>query len=204
MKQKFQTPGETYQDREQYWIERIVEARSYPGGVMKYCRDNGITKEIYYHWFHKVKDKVESWQVPLDTNVKRRKKPPRIPKGTSRSARPRSEWASLVKDCQRAGMRPTEFARENNLEKVTFCRWYRRLAGESPACRNDVKRTVAADAKSIFVPVKIAEPEEEVEKDEFPRHAAIQIALGNGRIVHVHEGCAAALLKMVVLTLEDC
>lgn len=145
MSGKFQTPGETHEERKQFWISLITEARSYPGGIQKYCRDHGIGKEIYYHWFKFVKGHVPGWSVPLDTNTKRRIRPRKVKSCQSTPKRTRSEWMTLVKQCKESRQTPSAFARQNNLNKVTFCRWYRRFANEVSEVGNR-KRDLAKEA----------------------------------------------------------
>jgi transposase-like protein len=198
MKNKFQTPGETYEERKQYWLERIAEARSYPGGILKYCRNENITKEIYYHWFRKLKNEIESWQTPLDTNTKLRKRPPKT-KSSRKLAPPRTqrEWRALVAQCKESGLTPSAFAREHNIHKVTFCRWYRAFFDPG------LYRASSKKQRNDFVPVKIIEPTSMPPECDSDGDDVIEILLHKKRTIRVRVGCSPEFLKLVVSALEE-
>ena len=40
------TPGDLQEEREQYWIKIINEARRYPGGVIAFSKSQGYGKYI--------------------------------------------------------------------------------------------------------------------------------------------------------------
>jgi hypothetical protein len=200
MKTKFQTPGETYEDRESYWLQRITEARKYPGGIQKYCRDHDISKEIYYHWFGRVKHLVEGWTLPLDTNRKRRKHPPKV-KSDRGASKPRSkkEWSALVAECVHARLKPSAFARKHSLSKVTFCRWYRRLSKEPSQVipRKD-------SSEPCFVAVNVIDSGPAKTEQNVATLSSIEIVLHNGRTIRVQEQFKPDLLKAVISILEEC
>lgn len=56
-----QTPGYSKEEREQYWITIINEARRFPGGVLAYLNSNGYEKNNYYHWFKKLRPEHPEW-----------------------------------------------------------------------------------------------------------------------------------------------
>ncbi len=56
------TPGYTDEERDQYWIEIIVEARKHPMGITDYLTQHGIEKNNYYQWFKKLRKAHPEWK----------------------------------------------------------------------------------------------------------------------------------------------
>jgi transposase-like protein len=40
--------------RPENWADRVKEAKKSPGGIAKYCRENGIVKSNFYYWKKKL------------------------------------------------------------------------------------------------------------------------------------------------------
>jgi len=55
------TPGKSPADRKKYWTEIIEEARKYPNGITRYCRDKRVSKDNYYQWFKRLKEEHPEW-----------------------------------------------------------------------------------------------------------------------------------------------
>ena len=55
------TPGYTDEERAQYWIEIINEARRHADGVTAYLLSQGIEKNNYYQWFKKLRPSHPEW-----------------------------------------------------------------------------------------------------------------------------------------------
>lgn len=49
-------------ERELYWITVIEAARRNPRGVKQYLEDNGISKDLYYQWFSKLRKQHPEWE----------------------------------------------------------------------------------------------------------------------------------------------
>ena len=67
------TPGKTPAAKEKYWTKIIEEARRYPKGVTEYCRLMNVSKNNYYFWFKRLREKHPEWHdltnrpdVPLE------------------------------------------------------------------------------------------------------------------------------------------
>lgn len=75
------TPGYSDEERAQYWIEIINEARRYPKGVTAYLLSQGIEKNNYYHWFKKLRQSHPEWN-DLANDPKHRAMRDRAKKGT--------------------------------------------------------------------------------------------------------------------------
>lgn len=179
MKSKFVTPGETTEEREEFWLEKIAEAREYDGGIAKFCRDHNIGKEIYYQWFGRLKDRIEDWRTPLDTNRKRRKSPPKKKTNVASSpARSRREWLALVEECRNSGLTPSAFANKKGLNKCTFCRWVRKAAGTYVDARKK-STTLPLDD---FVPVRVIDTPVLVAQPGSNADFAIEVVLVNNRV----------------------
>jgi transposase-like protein len=55
------TPGDTNEERSEYWIRIITEARRYPLGVTAYLASRGLEKDNYYQWFKKLRKTHPEW-----------------------------------------------------------------------------------------------------------------------------------------------
>ena len=201
MNSKFKTPGETTEEREEFWLDLIAEARNSSGGVTKFCRDRQIGKEVYYHWFGRLKDRIDQWQTPLATNKKQRKSPAKEKSRRNVSPpRTRKEWANLVALCNSSGLTPSAFARKNNLNKVTFCRWYKRsFSSEVQAISTNKKTLPAVEFVAVNV---IDKPSIAISGDENLSNI-VEIYLANKRMLRVRPGCTPDFLKTVISILED-
>lgn len=201
MPETFRTPGDSAAERDEFWIKKITEARAHPGGILQWCRENNILKETYYHWFKKLKNRIASWNEPLDTNKKRRKKELKI--STKKLVlRSKKEWLDLVDACKRSGKKPSTFARENNLVKVTFCRWYR-FSNSNFSSLKDMKRSRQTTKIENFVPVKIVEAPKNTLSAKTDSEA-LEVVLANGRKIRITGDFSPSLLKTVISTLEEC
>lgn len=68
------TPGESSEEREEYWVKVIEAARQHPGGVTAYCAKNGINKNNYYKWFQKLRFSHPEWEDLANNPVHRAKR----------------------------------------------------------------------------------------------------------------------------------
>ncbi len=59
------------------WTAHIEAARRHPGGVKGYCDGNGITSNLYYQWFKRLKPEHPEWHTPL---------PPKRPRSQPQAA----------------------------------------------------------------------------------------------------------------------
>ena len=55
------TPGKTMAAKEKYWEKIIEAARRYPAGVTEYCRVMNVSKDNYYQWFKRLREKHPEW-----------------------------------------------------------------------------------------------------------------------------------------------
>lgn len=67
------TPGDTPEDRAEYWTKIIEEGRQYSAGVAAFCDDRGINKNNYYGWFKRLRAEHPEW-VDLKNNAGHRAK----------------------------------------------------------------------------------------------------------------------------------
>lgn len=61
----FQTPGDTYQERAEFWVEIINKARTYSAGVAAYCNFRKVPVNSYYGWFRKLRKDHPDWKDDL-------------------------------------------------------------------------------------------------------------------------------------------
>lgn len=72
------TPGDSPEERAEYWTRVIKEARKYKAGVSAYLRDKGLMKNNYYQWFKKLRKEHPEWadlEGPKTRELKARKRP---------------------------------------------------------------------------------------------------------------------------------
>jgi transposase len=55
------TPGFSPEEREQYWVEIITEARRFPDGIGAYLKSKGCEKNNYYYWFKRLSPMHPEW-----------------------------------------------------------------------------------------------------------------------------------------------
>lgn len=55
------TPGKTTASKEKYWEKIIEAARRYPQGITQYCRVMNVSKDNYYQWFKRLREKHPEW-----------------------------------------------------------------------------------------------------------------------------------------------
>jgi hypothetical protein len=55
------TPGFTDEEREQYWIKIINQARRDPRGVTAFLLEQGVEKNNYYQWFKTLRRSHPEW-----------------------------------------------------------------------------------------------------------------------------------------------
>ncbi len=98
------TPGFTDQEREQYWVEIINQARRDPRGVTAFLLEQGVEKNNYYQWFKTLRRSHPEWQ-DLSKNPSHRAK-----KESSKSGAklPKTE---VVEKAKRRRWSPKEKAR---------------------------------------------------------------------------------------------
>lgn len=68
------TPGDTTEERAEYWVEIIEQARRFPGGITAFCKQNGISKDNYYQWFKKLRFEHPEWEDLTNNAVHRAKR----------------------------------------------------------------------------------------------------------------------------------
>jgi transposase-like protein len=56
------TPGDSREEREQYWIKIINAARRHPLGITAYLKSQGLEKDNYYQWFKKLRQAHPEWK----------------------------------------------------------------------------------------------------------------------------------------------
>ncbi len=107
------TPGRTYEEREQYWIRIIGEARRYPDGIIAYLERQGIRKNNYYRWFKRLSPTHPEWKNSStdpghSVMMERSKKGAKLPKTqvTERARRRRfsaQEKSRILDEFENAG-----------------------------------------------------------------------------------------------------
>ena len=100
----------------------------------------------------------------------------------ARRMRRRSEWALEVAGWRESGKPAREYAASRGLNPKSLKWWATRLK------RSD--EGAATTSPAAFVPVRVV--------PQVPRGVPIEIALGNGRVVRVAEGCDLRLLAQVL------
>jgi hypothetical protein len=109
------------------------------------------------------------------------------------------EWAARVKRWQGSGLGAAEFGRREGFkgEQLTWWKWHlsRSSKATAPAKRTQSKRTAKRTrAKAVqFVPVKLPAT---------VSASALEIVLGNGRVVRVPSGCDGAWLAQVLAAVD--
>ena len=68
------TPGISAEEREQYWVETISEARQSPSGISAYLNSMGINKNNYYYWFQRLTPAHPEWEDSSKDSQRRPKK----------------------------------------------------------------------------------------------------------------------------------
>lgn len=68
------TPGDTTEERAEYWVAIIGKARQFPGGITAFCKQNGISKDNYYQWFKKLRFEHPEWEDLTNDAVHRAKR----------------------------------------------------------------------------------------------------------------------------------
>lgn len=68
------TPGDTTEERAEYWVAIIEQARRFPGGITAFCKQNGISKDNYYQWFKKLRFEHPEWEDLTNNAVHRAKR----------------------------------------------------------------------------------------------------------------------------------
>lgn len=72
------TPGDSPEERAEYWTGVIEDARKYRAGVSAYLRDKGLQKNNYYQWYKKLRKQHPEWndlEGPKTRELKSRKRP---------------------------------------------------------------------------------------------------------------------------------
>ncbi len=69
-----QTPGDSKEEREQYWVKIINEARRFPDGITAYLNSKGYEKDNYYQWFKKLRPSHPEWNNLAKDSSHRRMK----------------------------------------------------------------------------------------------------------------------------------
>ncbi len=70
------TPGDSPEERAEYWTGVIEDARKYRAGVSAYLRDKGLQKNNYYQWYKKLRKQHPEWndlEGPKTRELKSRK-----------------------------------------------------------------------------------------------------------------------------------
>jgi hypothetical protein len=95
----------------------------------------------------------------------------------------RAEWIKRVRQCERSGLEPADFARREGIKpkQLGWWRWRLRTSGD-----------LATQAEPEFLPVRVVTPA------PAPVVTPIEIALPNGRLVRVQPGFDPATLERVL------
>jgi hypothetical protein len=112
-----------------------------------------------------------------------------MPQGKPRDPRKEQHWRQLLERWQRSGLSVRVFCRRHCLSEPTFYAWRRTLAQlPSPAA--------AADEPLTFVPI-------DVRHDTPPPAPALELVLGDGRLLRIPQGFDPAALRHLLAALED-
>lgn len=96
------TPGYSDEERENYWIEIINQARLHPHGVTAYLESRGVSKNNYYSWFNKLRKSHPEWndlsKDPALAMKARSKKSGNLPKTEVADKARRRRWSPKEKN----------------------------------------------------------------------------------------------------------
>lgn len=112
-----------------------------------------------------------------------------LPSTRSNESRRAAFWRGHLASQSSSGLSIRAYCREQGLTEPSFYQWRKRLSRENPLCE---------PAHPMFVPVRI-QPAPALEDKQT---VAIEVALGNGRVLRVRPGFDAATLQRVVSALE--
>lgn len=113
-----------------------------------------------------------------------------MPQGKPRDLRKEHHWRQLHDRWQHSGLSVRAFCRRHCLSEASFYAWRRRLGQSSSA-------GASADEPLTFVPI-------DVRHDTLPPAApALELVLGNGRLVRIPQGFDPTALRQLVVALED-
>jgi hypothetical protein len=114
-------------------------------------------------------------------------------------ARREKHWRKILEECERSGLRRSEFCRRNGLRETTLSWWARELRRRDQAGRKSALPKVSPARKSpghAFVPVRVIEaPARETVQD-------VEVVTRGGHVVRVRPGFDAATLRQVIAALE--
>jgi transposase len=105
------------------------------------------------------------------------------------------EWAARVKRWQRSGLSAPEFGRREGFEgrQLTWWKWHLSHRGKAAAATKPTRRKgkprQSRPNRARFVPVKLPAT---------VSGSAVEVVLGNGRVVRVPSGCDGAWLAQVL------
>ncbi|HEY6925467.1 MAG TPA: hypothetical protein VI653_18460 [Steroidobacteraceae bacterium] len=111
-----------------------------------------------------------------------------MPQGKPRDPRKEQHWRQLLDRWQHSGLSVRAFCRRHQLSEATFYA-RRRSLGQQPSA--------GADEPLTFVPIN-------VRHDTLPPAGpALELVLGNGRLLRIPQGFDLAALRHLLAALED-
>jgi transposase len=122
-----------------------------------------------------------------------------MPRAGARDQHKERLWRRLIEQWQRSGLTARDFCAQRGVSEPSFYAWRRTIRqrdqqGRRPPGRNGAGRT---GPKRVFVPVQV------VSTAPTAVAAALEIVLGQGRLVRVPPGFDAMTLRQLLTVLEE-
>lgn len=112
-------------------------------------------------------------------------------KGKPRDPHKEQHWRELLQRWQASGLSVADFCRQEQLAPAAFYAWRRTLR------QRDQPVPVPRDAPTVtFVPLHVR-PEPHTDR------AALELVLGNGRVLRIPTGCSLDSMRALLAVLEE-